>query len=579
MAQNEFNPRRPSVNVHKFAMIPRAEIPRSQFRMQHTHKTTFPPSLLIPVFVQEILPGDSLSLHMTAFSRMQTPIVPIMDNMRLDSFFFFVPNRLVWKNWAKFMGEQDNPGDSTSFAVPTVTSPTGGFPVGSIADYFGLPTVGQVGSTGTVTVNVLPIRAYYLIWHQWFRDENLQNGVFVVGGTSTTLAGANDSDGPDSWATQYGAIAPTPGFGFGLLARNKRHDYFTSCLPFAQKGNPVGLPLIGTAPVVTGATNHSIGTNPVVMGQIGSSTPLTGGSTLGIDSTGSMTQGGTAPTGGDSVGPINLFADLSAATATTINAIRLAFQTQKLLERDARGGTRYTEIIRSHFGVLSPDSRLQRAEYLGGGTSPVNITPVAQTSATVPDGAAGSTPLGNLAAIGTNVTRGHGFRQSFTEHGYVIGLTAITADLSYQQGLRKLWSRSTRFDFYFPVFAALGEQAVLNQEIFCQGDTTGANDDGTTFGFQERWAEYRYFPSMITGQFRSTSAGGTLDFWHLSQRFNSLPTLNASFITDSLLGVLPRNLAGGQDVVNESFIADFFFDMKFARPMPMYSVPGLIDHF
>ena len=541
--------RNKSVDTHQFAMIPRAEIPRSKFRMETSHKTTFDAGYLIPVYLDEVLPGDTFSVQMTAFARLSTPIVPIMDNLILESFFFFVPNRLVWTNWVKFMGEQANPSDSISFTVPTTTSPAGGFAILSLFDYMGLPCAGQTAVGNTITVNSLPLRCYHLIWNTWFRDENLQTSESIGGG----------GDGPDA----SGA--------FKLLRRGKRHDYFTSCLPWVQKGTSVPLPLAGNAAVLPTGTDHTTGAYTWgVKWRNSASGALPGAiapysiSTTGFGNLG--TAGGTSTT---TVYPANLYADLSTATATTINQLRQSFQIQKLLERDARGGTRYTEIVRSHFGVISPDARLQRPEYLGGGSANISVSAVPQSTATGLTG--GTTPLGFLAGIGTMRAHGHGFSQSFTEHGYILGLVSIRADLSYQQGLRKLWSRSTRYDFYFPVFAMLGEQAVLNQEIYSDGSGT----DIAVFGYQERWAEYRYHPSQITGLFKSTSAG-TLDVWHLSQKFLAVPTLNATFIAD--LPPVDRILAVPTPA-GKQFLFDSFIVKKCARPMPMYSVPGLIDHF
>ena len=532
--------RNQSVDVHQFTMIPKADIPRSSFDCQSTHKTTFDAGFLVPVYVDEMLPGDTFRLNMTAFARLSTPIFPVMDNMHLDSFFFFVPNRLIWNNWRQFMGQQANPNSSISFVVPQQVTPAGGYAIGSLQDYMGLPTVGQMSNTGTISHCAFWPRAYNLIWNEWFRDENLQNSVTVDLG-----------DGPDN-VTNY-----------TLLRRGKRKDYFTASLPWPQKGASVTLPLGTSAPI---AFNSTVATTYLTVGQNNNGV----GSTVGLATAGATPAGtvySSAIFGTPSAG---LYADLSQATAATINQLRQSFQIQKLLERDARGGTRYTEIIRSHFGVISPDARQQRPEYIGGGTSSININPIAQTSGT---NASGTTaPLGTLAAMGTALAHNHGFTYSSTEHGVVIGLVSVRADLTYQQGLHRMWNRNTRYDFYFPAFATLGEQAVLNEEIYVRGD---ANDTGV-FGYQERWAEYRYMPSRISGLFRSTAAG-TLDAWHLAQRFTTLPSLNTTFIQDT--PPVDRIVAVGAAANGKQFIFDSFFDVKKARPMPMYSVPGLIDHF
>ena len=556
-----------SVMKHAFSMIPKTTIQRSAFDRSFGYKTTFNEGLLIPFFCDEVLPGDTFKLKTSVLARLSTPIVPVMDNMFLDMQFFFVPNRLLWDHWQNFNGEQRDPTDSTDFLVPTVTSPAGGFGVQSIFDYLGLPT-----GVENLSVNSLPLRAYNLIWNEWYRDENLQDSVTVEHG---------DSDNVNNYT---------------LLKRGKRHDYFTSCLPWPQKGSAVTVPLAGditakdigtvstlfpfqagssfgfnTVPVVTSVS----GVKSKVYIETGPQGPSGATHTSYVDPQLSVqhqilptgvTTGGYLVMDQDSINNIAGALQLTSTTQSSVcvNDLRSAFQIQRLLERDARGGTRYTEILRSHFGVISPDARLQRPEYLGGCSTPVNINPVQQTSAT-----SSVTPQGNLAAFGYISNTHNDFNHSFVEHGYIIGLMSVRADLTYQQGINRMWSRQSRFDFYWPALAHLGEQAVLNKEIFAQGNS----QDDQVFGYQERYAEYRYKPSLITGKLRSSDPN-SLDVWHLSQKFTTLPKLNSDFIEEN--PPISRVVA----VQNEPhFIGDFYFDLKCIRPMPLYGVPGLIDHF
>ena len=515
---------------HSFAQIPSAEIQRSQFDRSCGLKTTFDAGWLVPIFCDEALPGDSINLSMSSFARLATPLHPIMDNMFIDTFFFAVPNRLLWENWQRFNGEQDNPGDSTDFTIPEVVAGTLGYGNSSIFDYMGLPT-----GIGNYASSALWLRAFNLIFNEWFRDENLQDSVPY-----------NMGNGPDT-LTDY-----------TMLRRGKRHDYATSCLPWPQKGPDVFLPLGTSAPVV-----------PVTPG---TSLPLfdVGGNVSSIGSDGTSSESVTwvtqDPGANDVAGTwatTGLEADLQSATAATINQLREAFQIQRLYERDARGGSRYTEILRSHFGVTSPDSRLQRPEYLGGGTQMVNMQSVPQTSQT------DTTPQGTLAAYGTSSSNGIGFKKSFTEHCIIIGLVSLRADLNYQQGLDRQFSRSTRWDFFWPALSHLGEQEVLNKELMIQDDP----DDELVFGYQERYAEYRYKPSKITGQFRSNFAQ-TLDTWHLAQDFATLPVLGDTFIQEN--PPIDRVIAVPSE---PHLIYDAYFKFKHARPMPTYGVPGMIDHF
>ncbi len=528
-----------SVMKHAFSQVPSAEIPRSSFDRSHGFKTTFNSGFLIPVYADEVLPGDTFNLRMTGFARLGTPLHPVMDNMYLSSFFFAVPLRLLWENWERFNGEQDNPADSTDFLIPQLVAPGGGYSANSLEDYLGIP----VGVAG-LTHSSLWHRAYNLIWNDWFRDENLQDSVNVP-----------LDDGPDLPAD------------YELLRRGKRHDYFTSALPFPQKGPSVQLPLGEKAPI----TGLGVG-DPTDFSRLDADILQAGGITTQfanyIRSEGSGADD-VLYTEEDTENPgfPNIYADLSQATAATINELRNAFQIQKLYERDARGGSRYTEIIRSHFGVVSPDARLQRPEYLGGGSTVVGITAIANTAGDT-QGAVDAN-VGDLGGVGTSVITGHGFTKSFTEHCVIIGMISVRADLTYQEGLNRMWSRRTRFDFYWPALSHIGEQAVLNKEIWADG--SAADED--VFGYQERFAEYRYKPSIISGEFRSSFAQ-SLDTWHLSQDFQSRPSLSATFIEDT--PPISRIIA----VLDEpEFLFDSHFALHCARPMPIYGVPGLIDHF
>lgn len=553
------------VSQHRFAEIPRAEIPRSVFDRSFTTKTAFNSGYLIPVFFDEVLPGDTFDVNASFFTRLATPVVPIMDNLWLDSFFFFVPYRLVWDHWTNMHGERKNPQDSVDYICPTVTAPDNGFGFGSIYDYLGIPPDKKL------TVNALPLRACNLIYNEWFRDENLQD--------SLTVNTGDENDSPSL---------------YNLFRRGKRHDYFTSCLPWPQKGDSVEVSLGGTAPVTISSTAPdtrtvtttvpSISANGAFAlngfnfkGSNGSSQSEYGWYGAPITNSGypasfSYTGGLKSSSVTWSTDSLSAIADLSTASPITINSLRYAFQLQKLLERDARGGTRYTELLQAHFGVTNPDLRLQRPEYLGGSSTRITINPVQQTSSTND-----TTPQGNLAAYGVGSDVFHGFNRSFTEYGCIIGFVSVRADLTYQQGLNRAWFRKSRFDFYYPVFSHLGEQTVLNKEIYAQGpsvkDAAGNVIDEQVFGYQERYAEYRYKPSMITGIMRST-APQSLDVWHLSQKFENLPKLNAEFIQDT------PPVARAVAVQNEpQFIFDAYFKMKCARPMPVYSVPSLVDHF
>lgn len=528
-----------SVMSHNFAGAPQAKHSRSTFDRSHGYKSTFDAGDLIPFYFDEALPGDTISLKVSAFARLATMIYAPMDNMVMDVHFFACPNRLLQTNWVKLQGERDDPSDSIDFTVAQQTPPTAGYAELSLADYFGIPT--KIGSGNTPTPNALHFRMYNKTWNQWYRDENLQDSVVV-----------DVDDGPDT-DTDY-----------VLLKRGKRHDYFTSCLPWAQKGTAINLPL-GEKAWVKGIASEGQGFSNYV------STVYEAGETSSSNWTGDelkLNNSGSnewfVQEDPDNAGYPNIYADLSGATGATINQWREALQQQACLEIDARGGTRYPEAIQAHFGVTNPDSRMQYVEYLGGGSSDVNIHPVAQT------GESGTTDQGNISAYGTISMNGVGFTKSFTEHCCLLGLVSVRADLTYQQGLDRMWSRQTRYDYYMPVFAKLGEQAVLNKEIYCDGTTS---EDDLVFGYQEAWAEYRFKKSLITGQLRSNAAT-PLDAWHLSQEFADLPVLGDSFIQES--PPVSRIVA---DATDPEFIFDSFISLKHTRVMPVFSVPFSMARF
>lgn len=542
-----------SIMQHNFSQIPQVDIPRSVFNRSHGLKTAFNAAKLIPIFVDEVLPGDTFACKATIMCRLSTPIVPIMDNIFVETFWFFVPCRLVWDDWKHFMGEKDNPTDSTEYTIPQVyTGEATSWGEETLGDYMGIPP-----NVPDLHVNALPFRCYNLIYNEWFKAQQFINNAPVP-----------KDAGDDSMAN------------YSVRRRGKRHDYFTSCLPNPQMGAAgVEIPLGTTAPLIgTGKpfTLYDEVNGYSVMESISAGTGAQLTHELTTLNIGDAPAGTPVPRNskllGFSTNPAyehGVQVDLSSATAATINSLRTAFQIQKMLEKDARSGTRYPEVVLGHFGVRSPDMRVQRPEILGLSSARMSVNPVQQTSESTVD-----SPQGNLAAYGV-MSDVCGFTKSFTEHGYVIGIINVRCDLTYQSGLNRMWSRETRYDFYWPSFAHLGEQEVYNKEIFLQSDP----NDEAVFGYQERYAEYRYKPSMITGKMRSnlTDPAESLDVWHLSENFGDLPVLGINFIEDQSDVVLSRVLALGTS--QPQIIMDSHFDLKCARPMPVFSVPGLIDHF
>lgn len=547
-----------------FSQLPRADIQRSRFDRSSSVKTTFNVGDVVPFYVDEVLPGDTFDIKTSKVVRMQSLVTPIMDNIYLDTYFFFVPNRLVWEHWQEFNGENTQSAwlPTTEYQIPQITAPADGWSIGTIADYMGIPT-----GVSNLSVNAMPFRAYALIMNDWFRDENLSDPLNVPV-NDVTQTGTNGDD--------YVTDVALGGMPFRAA---KYHDYFTSCLPSPQKGPDVLLPLGGDAPLKTlPSGEYTTPKDPVPGLAFGNQS--SGGSVIELASM-SMNFSTHPPTSGTPVTfgwttpaqpgygmvPLNLVADLSQATAATINQLRLAFQVQKLYERDARGGTRYIEILKSHFGVTSPDSRLQRPEYLGGNRIPININQVLQTSQT-----SDQSPQGNPVGQSLTTDTHRDFIKSFVEHGFVIGVMVARYDHTYQQGLERFWSRRDRFDYYWPVFANIGEQAVKNREIYAQG--TSADDE--VFGYQEAWADYRYKPNRVSGEMRS-SAPLSLDVWHLADDYESQPYLSDEWIrenkstVDRVLAVTSNNSA--------QLFCDIYVNNRTTRPMPVYSIPGLIDHF
>lgn len=543
--------------VSRFAQVPRAEIRRARFKRDFANITTMNEGDLVPLYVDEVLPGDTISCKLNGLIRMATPLYPVMDNCYLDTYAFFVPCRLLWEHWENLMGQNDQSfwAETTEYSVPQTTAPGTGWQVGTIADYMGVPT-----GVHNISVNSLPFRAYARIWNEWFRDENLQQPV------------VQDTDDANNTGSNTGTALTDAQNGGLPLKVAKYHDYFTSCLPEPQKGEASAIPIAaGDVKVFPGLTvteweDAPEGTQPLIWRRTAGDGSLMGDQILAIGATSGVTgttQGTTGTTLSQNLYPANLMIPASSFQAISINELRQAIAVQHILEADARGGTRYTELLAHEFGVTSPDSRLQRSEYLGGTRVPININQVIQQSGTTE-----VSPQGNTAAYSMTTLRNKMCSYSAVEHGYILILGCIRVNHSYQQGLSRMWTRKTRFDFYHPMLANLGEMAVLNKEIYCQGN---AQDD-EVFGYQEAWADYRYHPNIVTGEMRSQYAQ-SLDAWHYGDYYEKLPTLSSSWIQEGTENI-DRTLAV-QSENSHQFIADFYFDQTWTRPMPVYSVPGL----